>query len=77
MNITAEIGERIKASRKTKNLSQKQLSIIAFGSETGHEIISKVECGKRESVQFDTIYKILIALDMDLFRILDKFNSEK
>jgi len=72
MNPTIAIGEIIKNERKNQKLSQKQLSIIAFGSDTAHEIISKVECGKRAKVQFETIFKILLALDIDILRILDK-----
>lgn len=66
----AELGSILKNRRTNKNLSQKQLSSIIFGDENHNASISRIENGKIEEVKFDTISKILKALDIDLIKLI-------
>lgn len=70
MNSTKEIGDIIKARRKKKKLSQHQLAFKVFGDSSRRACISRLENGKHENIHFDTVYKTLLALGIDLFKIL-------
>lgn len=74
MNTAQQIGLIVKTQRKKKNLSQKELSIRIFGDETHHATISRLESGKHDKVQFDTVYNALNALGVDLFTMLNPKN---
>lgn len=65
-----QLGSILKNRRKNKNLSQKQLSVIIFGDENHNASISRIENGKIEEVKFETISKILKALDIDLINLI-------
>lgn len=72
MNNTEELGQLIKAIRKNKELSQKQLSVLVHGSENHHAAISRIESGKLKEVQFCTINNILKALDIDIIELIQQ-----
>lgn len=76
MKISTEIGNIIKNTRELKKISQKELSILAFGNPERQEIISKAESGKKPLISFETIYIILKALDIDIIRILGEVSHE-
>lgn len=71
MNIAQEVGTVIKSHRKKKKLSQKQLSVLVFGDETHQATISRLESGKHEKVQFDTVYNALKVLGVDIFKTIN------
>lgn len=70
MSASNSIGAILKAKRTSKNLSQKTLSLMIFGDENHNASISRIENGKIEEVKFDTISKILKALDIDLIKLI-------
>ncbi len=57
-----DIGHAIRAARKARNLTQKDL---ALRSGVWQETISKIENGV-SSTRLDTIFDILAALDMEV-----------
>lgn len=77
MDISTEIGSRMRDRRKQCNLSQQQLSVLAFGTDSHQNVISSTESGKRKNVNFDTVFKIFKAMDIDIFAILDQSNKKK
>lgn len=74
-NIAIQIGLLIKEKRKSKKLNQKQLAVLLNGKESDHGLISRIENGERENVRFDTVYMILLALDIDLIEILNTIKT--
>ncbi len=70
MKTSKEIGSIIKACRKNKKLSQKQLSEKIFGDDSRHSCISRLESGSHENIHFDTVYKTFLALGIDLFKLI-------
>jgi transcriptional regulator with XRE-family HTH domain len=66
MNVTKRIGGIIKSKRLTLGLSQKDVSIKSFDNDYSNALISRIENGKHDQVRFETVYKILLALDIDL-----------
>ncbi|GHB51020.1 helix-turn-helix domain-containing protein [Mongoliitalea lutea] len=59
MDIKVAYGEKVKAIRKSQNISQEKLAELA---ELDRTYISDIENGKR-NVSIETVYKIAKALD--------------
>lgn len=59
MDIKVAYGEKIKAIRKSQNISQEKLAELA---ELDRTYISDIENGKR-NVSIETVFKIAKALD--------------
>jgi transcriptional regulator with XRE-family HTH domain len=70
MTPSKEIGAIIKDRRKTKKLSQKQLSEKIFGDDNHNASISRIEKGEWKNSNFITIYNILNALDIELISLI-------
>ena len=66
MNPSKKIGSIIKRNRLEQQLSQKDLSILAFKNDVSNALISRIENGLHEGVQFNTIHSLLAALNIDL-----------
>lgn len=69
-NTAIQIGVILKQIRKSKKLTQKDLSIIISGNVELHGLISRIENGAHKNVPFDKIYIMLSALGIDLFKLL-------
>lgn len=59
MDIKVAFGEKVKAIRKSQNVSQEKLAELA---ELDRTYISDIENGKR-NVSIETVFKIAKALD--------------
>jgi len=70
MNPAKEIGAIIKDRRKSKKISQKQLSEKIFGEDNHNASISRIEKGDWKKSNFLTIYNILNALDIELISLI-------
>jgi transcriptional regulator with XRE-family HTH domain len=66
MTATKKIGSIIKRNRLEQKLSQKDLSSFAFQNSTSNALISRIENGLHPGVQFDTVYSLLLALNIDI-----------
>jgi y4mF family transcriptional regulator len=76
MNEAYPIGEMIHFHRKKAGLTQKQLGDLAG---TGKTVVYDLEKGKR-TVRFDTLEKILFALNIKInfaSPLMDEFNTMK
>lgn len=71
MDITAEIGNRIKFYRKDRNLSQEQLAEI---SELHPSYIGQLERGIK-TPSIDTIYRITKGLDVSMSDFLKSIEN--
>ena len=74
MNNTYPVGEMIRFHRKKAGVTQKQLGDLAG---TGKTVVYDLEKGKR-SVRFDTLEKILFALNIKIYfasPLMDEFNT--
>lgn len=69
---TEQLGQLIKAVRKNKELSQKDLSKLVHGNENHHAAISRIESGKLKEVQFCTVNNILKALGIDVISLIQQ-----
>ena len=67
MNITTEIGNRIRIQRQRKHLSQEKL---AEYSDLHHTYIGQLERGEK-TPSIDTLYKIAKGLNIPLTALLD------
>jgi transcriptional regulator with XRE-family HTH domain len=75
MTISKQIGQAIKSKRIALQLSQKQLSVMAFKNNTSDALVSRIENGKHEGMHFSTVYSLLLALDVDILSNLESKNS--
>jgi len=69
-NIAVKIGSLIKSKRKSKKLTQKDLSVLMCGNSDLHTLISRVENGAHEGVPLNKINSILLALGIDLINLI-------
>jgi len=70
MTTAQEIGSILKSKRKSKNLTQKQMAILAFDDEKQQCLISRIESGQYKSVGFEDINSVLKGLGFDLIELI-------
>lgn len=71
MQTTAqEIGAIIRQKRKDKNLSQKQLAVLAYNEDRYQSLLSRIENGAYKDVRFEDVTIILQGLGIDLMEII-------
>jgi transcriptional regulator with XRE-family HTH domain len=75
MTISKQIGQAIKSKRIAMQLSQKQLSVMAFENDHSNALVSRIENGKHEGMHFSTVYSLLLALNVDILSNLESKNS--
>lgn len=73
-NTARQIGNIIRLKRKSKKLTQKELSVIMCGNTGLHGLISRIENGEHKGVPFDKIHSILLALGIDLIDLTTNKN---
>lgn len=69
-----EIGAILKEKRKAKNLTQKQLAVIAYNDITCQSLISRIESGTYKEIRFQDILIILSAFGIDLMELIINSN---
>jgi transcriptional regulator with XRE-family HTH domain len=74
MNAAKEIGSILRAKRKAKNLTQIQISVLAFNDEKRQSLISRIEGGEYKAVGFEDVTVILNSLGIDLIKLILKAN---
>jgi len=74
MNTSEEIGAILRAKRKSKNLTQKQLAVLAYNDITCQGLISRIESGTYKEIRFQDVTIILSAFGIDLIEIIEKTN---
>ena len=74
MTTTQLIGTILKAKRKAKNLTQKQMAVLAFNDEKQQSLISRIEGGNYKAVGFEDITIILAGLGIDLIQLIVNTN---
>ena len=67
MDIKVAYGEKVKAIRKSQNVSQEKLAELA---ELDRTYISDIENGKR-NVSIETVFKIAKALDKSIVNFFE------
>ncbi|MBW3467510.1 helix-turn-helix transcriptional regulator [Arthrospiribacter ruber] len=67
MDIKVAYGEKVKAIRKSQNVSQEKLAELA---ELDRTYISDIENGKR-NVSIETVFKIAKALDKPMISFFE------
>jgi transcriptional regulator with XRE-family HTH domain len=67
MDIKVAFGEKVKAIRKSQNVSQEKLAELA---ELDRTYISDIENGKR-NVSIETVFKIAKALEMPMISFFE------
>ncbi len=74
MDIYEQIAKNIKKYRKEVGLTQAQL---AEKVEVSHEFIRRIESKKgRKTFSIDTIYKISLALNIDIAKLFEQNEKE-
>lgn len=73
MNTSQEIGAILRAKRKSKNLTQKQLASLAYHDEMQQSLISRIEAGNYKS-GFEDVAIILNGLGVDLIELIVNAN---
>jgi hypothetical protein len=77
-DIQSIIGRFIENQRRSKKLSTRALSVLAFGHENYASKILKIEKGILKGVEVDTLDKILSGLNInlkDIFLSLDLYKE--
>jgi len=74
MTTSQQIGAILKAKRKAKNLTQKQMAILAFNDEKQQSLLSRIENGEYKAVSFEDVTIILSGLGIDLIELITKTN---
>ena len=69
-----EIGAILKSKRKAKNLTQKQLAVLAYNDITCQGLISRIESGTYKEIRFQDVTIILAAFGIDLIDLIEKTN---
>jgi len=69
--LAHEIGAIIRQKRKDKNLSQKQLAVLAYNEERYQSLLSRVENGAYKDVRFEDVTIILSGLGIDLMELIE------
>ena len=69
MTIQQQIGTIIKEKRKAKKLTQKQLCVLAFGTDEKQSWLSKAEKGLLENIGFEEIYNVFKIYKIDLLKL--------
>jgi hypothetical protein len=69
-----EIGAILKEKRKAKNLTQKQLAVLAYNEITYQGLISRIESGTYKEIRFQDILIILSAFGIDLMELIINSN---
>lgn len=75
-NTAIQIGFVIKSKRKSKKLTQKDLSVIMSGNTEQHTLISRIENGAHKGVPFEKIHTIFMALGIDLIELITNTNTK-
>lgn len=75
-NISCQIGNIIRLKRKSKNITQKDLSVLISGNISLHGLISRIENGAHPAVPFYKIQIILNSLGIDILQILSEINKK-
>lgn len=70
MTTSKQIGEILKAKRKAKNLTQKQMAMLAFNDEKQQSLLSRIENGEYKAVGFEDVTIILSGLGIDLIELI-------
>lgn len=70
MNTSQQIGEILKTKRKSKNLTQKQLAVLAYNEITYQGLISRIESGTYKEIRFQDVTIILDAFGVDLIELI-------
>lgn len=73
-NTSQEIGAILRAKRKVKNLTQKQLAVLAYNDITCQGLISRIESGTYKEIRFQDVAIILSAFGIDLIDLIEKTN---
>lgn len=73
-NTSQEIGAILRAKRKAKNLTQKQLAVLAYNDITCQGLISRIESGTYKEIRFQDVTIILAAFGIDLIDLIEKTN---
>ncbi len=74
MDIYEQIAKNIKKYRKEAGLTQAQL---AEKVEVSHEFIRRIESERgRKTFSIDTIYKISLALNIDISKLFEQNEKE-
>lgn len=73
-NTSQEIGAILRAKRKVKNLTQKQLAVLAYNDITCQGLISRIESGTYKEIRFQDVTIILAAFGIDLIDLIEKTN---
>lgn len=69
-----EIGAILRAKRKSKNLTQKQLAVLAYNDITCQGLISRIESGTYKEIRFQDVTIILSTFGIDLMDLIEKTN---
>jgi len=74
MTTSQEIGAILKSKRKSKNLTQKQLAVLAYNEITYQGLISRIESGTYKEIRFQDVAIILSAFGIELIELIEKTN---
>lgn len=73
MTTSQQIGGILKTKRKAKNLTQKQLAVLAYNDEMQQSLISRIEAGGYKT-GFEDVATILKSLGIDLIELIVNTN---